>query len=166
MTTPPTGPQQPYPPQPGQPYPQQPYQQPPKKKKVWPWIVGAIILIIILFFAGCMAFFGGVANEIDKESNRTVEVTYRVTGEGGTASSITFTDADWNTAQDTSVSLPWEKKVSIDGLGKLASLMASNSIDAAPGTAITCEILVDGEVKYTNTATGPGASASCSGDVG
>ena len=162
MTAPTPEPQQPY--QAGPP--QQPYYQPaPQKKKKWPWIVGGIILIIVLFFAGCMALVGGVANEIDKESSRTVEVTYRVTGEGSSAS-ITFSDANLNIAQDTQAALPWEKKVTIDGLGKMATLTATNSFDADAGTAITCAIVVDGSELYTNTATGPGASASCSGDVG
>lgn len=156
---PPPGPQQPYPAGPP------PQYQPPKKKKVWPWVVGGIILVIILFFAGCFAVLGGVANEIDQESERTVEVTYRVTGAAGPAS-ITYSDANLNIAQDTEVTLPWEKNVSIDGLGKIATLTATNSIDAAAGASITCEIVVDGVAKYTNTASGPGASASCSGDVG
>ena len=161
MTTPPPPPAgQP------QPYPQQPgyYQQPPKKRKIWPWVLGGVVLVFILFFAGCMALFGGVANEIDKESKSTVNVTYKVTGDGGSGS-ITYTDANLNMAQDTQASLPWEKEVAITGLGKIASLTATNDFNAGSSTSITCEILVDGQVKYTQTGTGPGASASCSGDV-
>lgn len=169
MTTPPpppSGPQQPYP-GPQQPYPGGPppqYQQP-KKKKVWPWILGGVILVFILFIGGCLAFFGGVANEIDKESQRTVEVTYRVTGDGGPAS-VTYSDAGLNISQDTEAALPWEKNVVIDGLGKTATLTATNDFQAASGSTITCEIVVGGEVLYTNTASGPAASASCSGSVG
>ncbi|GAA3968010.1 MmpS family transport accessory protein [Gordonia caeni] len=159
MTMPPPGPQQPYPAGPP------PQYQAPKKKKVWPWILGGVILIFILFIGGCMALFGGVANEIDKESKRTVEVTYRVTGDGGPVS-VTYSDANFNISQDTEVPLPWEKEVTIDGLGKTASLTATNNFQAATGSTVTCEILVDGAVKYTNTASGPAASASCSGDVG
>ncbi|WP_084638251.1 MmpS family transport accessory protein [Gordonia shandongensis] len=153
-------PRPPLPPQqPDQPYqPQQPY-QPPKKRKKWPWIVGIIVVVFIAIIGGCAAFVGGVANEIDKESKSTVDVTYRVTGDG-TAGSIVYSDANFNSAQDTEASLPWEKKVTLTGFGKVASLTASNSFDG--NGKITCEILVDGTVKNSQTANGPGASASCS----
>ncbi|QHN28286.1 hypothetical protein GII33_22225 [Gordonia pseudamarae] len=178
MTTnePPQNPQQPYPqdgyPQggyPQQPYPGQPYggqyppQTPPaKKRKKWPWILGGIILLFVAMFGGCMALIGGAANEIDKEINREIAVTYRVTGTG--SGSITWTDKDFNMAQETDASLPWEKQVTISGFGKTASLSVTNSSD--DGATSTCEIIVDGQVKYTQTAKGAYASAHCSGSVG
>lgn len=155
---PPQGYQQPY----GQPYPPQ---QPPKKRKIWPWVLGGIILVFILLFAGCVAIVGGIGSSIENESERTVEVTYRVTGDGG-AASITYSDVGMNMGQDTSAQLPWEKIVEIDGLGKFVTLTATNDFEAAADASITCEIVVDGEAKFSQTATGPGASAMCSGDVG
>ncbi|MGB3602209.1 MmpS family transport accessory protein [Gordonia sp. (in: high G+C Gram-positive bacteria)] len=106
---------------------------------------------------------GGVANEIDKESNSTATVTYRVTGEG--TASVTYSDKDFNMAQDTAAALPWEKDVTLTGFGKLASLTATNDFDAAAGQAITCEIVVNGEVKNTQTSKGPAATANCSYSV-
>ena len=154
---------------PQQPYSQQPYggqyppQTPPaKKRKKWPWILGGIILLFVAMFGGCMALIGGAANEIDKEINREVTVTYRVTGNG--TGSITWTDKDFNMAQETDATLPWEKQVVVSGLGKTASLTVTNSSD--DGTESTCEIIVDGQVKFTQTAKGPFASAHCSGSVG
>lgn len=156
--------QQPYPQQPQQPFqPAAPY-IPPKKKAKWPWIVGGIILFIILGIAGCSALFVGAANEVDKESKEVVEVTYRVEGSGSTAS-ITFTDKGTNMGQETQASIPWEKKVSIDGLGKYASVTATADYDAAATDTISCKILVDGQVKFEQTAKGPLATASCSGSV-
>ncbi|WP_214368327.1 hypothetical protein [Pseudonocardia sp. H11422] len=38
---------------------------PPKKRKKWPWIVGALILIPILAFAGCTALVGGAVKAVD-----------------------------------------------------------------------------------------------------
>ncbi|GGK46149.1 DUF4352 domain-containing protein [Nocardia camponoti] len=55
---------------PQQSVPQQPYypQQPPKKRKVWPWVLGSIALVFLLMFAGCAALFGSAANEVSKEA--------------------------------------------------------------------------------------------------
>ncbi|HMS75939.1 MmpS family transport accessory protein [Gordonia sp. (in: high G+C Gram-positive bacteria)] len=168
---PPQFPQGQYPQQPygQQPYGQQPYggqyppQMPPaRKRKKWPWILGGIILLFVAMVGGCVALIGGAANEIDKEMNREVIVTYRVTGTG--TGSITWTDKDFNMAQETDAPLPWEKQVTVSGFGKIASLTVTNSSD--DGATSTCEIVVDGEVKYTQTAKGPFASANCSGSVG
>ena len=144
-------------PNPNQPY---PYQPPPKKRKVWPWVVGAIVLVLIAVIGGCMALVGGVANEIDKESKSEAVVTYRVKGEG-TGVTITYSDKDFNTAQETQASLPWEKNVTLTGFGKTASLTATNDVQASAGTPITCEIVIDGQVKNTQTSKGPAATASC-----
>lgn len=38
---------------------------PPKKRKKWPWIVGALILIPILAFAGCTALVSGAVKAVD-----------------------------------------------------------------------------------------------------
>ncbi|GAA1480342.1 hypothetical protein GCM10009624_07820 [Gordonia sinesedis] len=166
--------QQPYGQQPGQqqPYGQQPYgqqqygqpyQQPPqKKRKIWPWVLGGVILVFILIIGGCMALVGTAANEVDKAVNSEVTVTYRVTGEG--TASVTWTDQNFNTAQESNAQLPWEKEVKVSGLGKIASLTVTNN--ESDSARSTCEILVGGQVKYTQTATGPFASASCSGSVG
>ncbi|MDL9938431.1 MmpS family transport accessory protein [Gordonia sp. ABSL1-1] len=159
-----TDPQNPEPQQyPAQPYPGQPYPVLPKKKRVWPWVLGGITLVFLLVMGGCVALIGGAANEIDKESKREVTVVYRVTGNGANAS-ITFTDKDFNIAQETNAKLPWEKTVVITGLGKTASLTVTN--DENDNAKSTCEILVDGQVRFTQTAAGPYASATCSGDVG
>lgn len=150
-----------------QPYPTQPNMYVPQKKKPkWPWILGGIILVFILCIGGCMALIGGAVNEVDKESKRVVDVTYKVTGTSSDSASITYSDKNLNTAQDTQASLPWEKKVSIDGLGKFVSLSATNGSDVSASDSITCQVIVDGKVKIEQTAKGPFATASCSGDAG
>ncbi|CDZ90785.1 MmpS family transport accessory protein [Rhodococcus ruber] len=142
-------------------YPPGYYQQPPRKKK-WPWIVGGIVLFFLLVMGGCMAFVGGVANEIDKEANREVTVTYQVEGTG-TGASVTYSGRDMNMAQETDVTLPWTKDVTIDGLGKFVSLTVTNNED---GGSITCRILADDAVVSEQTSSGPFASANCTGDAG
>lgn len=49
-----------YPPQ------QQPYgYQPQKKRKVWPWVLLAVVMVPILGFVGCMALVGAGAKAVD-----------------------------------------------------------------------------------------------------
>lgn len=105
-----------------------------------------------------------MTGDVDKQSKSETVVTYRVTGDGSSAA-VTYTDNDVNMGQDTAASLPWEKKVTLKGFVKIASLTATNTIEAGPSTKITCEILVNGEVRFTQSGTGPGASASCSGSI-
>lgn len=143
----------------------QPYYAPPpapRKRKVWPWIVGGIVVMFLAMMGGCVALVGGAANEIDKESKREVTVTYQVTG-SGTGTSVTCSGRDFNIAQDTDVALPWSKEVTIDGLGKTVTLSATNDQD---GGAVTCSIKVGDRVISEQQSTGPFATASCTGDAG
>ncbi|WP_431817370.1 hypothetical protein [Gordonia jacobaea] len=150
-----------YPPQQGQPYPGYPATEPPKqKRKKWPWILLAIFVVIIAIIASCSVLVGGAVKSVDDESKRVVDVTYEITGDGPTASA-TYTTGNLNIAQDTDVPVPWTKQVQISGLGKSVTLSASNSIDGS-GT-ITCAIKQGDKVISTNTSSGPGATASCSG---
>jgi hypothetical protein len=142
--------------------PQYVYMSAPTKKPVWPWVLGAIFLVIFLGVAGCVAFVGGVASNIDKETKREVNVIYGVIGSGRSAA-ITYSGRDFNTAQETAVSLPWNKSVTIDGLGKTVSLTATNDFD---GGTITCQISANGKTIAQQTSTGPFATASCIGNAG
>ncbi|MEU4647400.1 MmpS family transport accessory protein [Nocardia fluminea] len=143
-------------------YPQGGYPPPPKKRKVWPWVLGGTALVILIFFGACLAFFGGVVNEIDKEVNSTVTVTYQVDGTGQ-ASSITYSAGDLDVSQDTDADLPWTKDVTVDGFIKTVTLTASAGPD---GGEITCRIKVGDRVIAEQTASGPFATTSCSGDAG
>ena len=146
-----------------QPQHQQQYQPgPPSKKK---WYKRAIIMIpltlivlFVLFMGGCMALLGGAANEVDKEMNKEYAVTYAVTGDA-TDATATYTVENTNTTQDTGIAAGWTKDVTIKGFS-IATLSVSNGMNDTG--AITCQILVDGEVVNENTASGQFASASCS----
>ncbi|GAA4541763.1 hypothetical protein [Pseudonocardia xishanensis] len=53
-------------PQQRQPHPTNvPAQLPKPKRRKWPWIVGALVLVPVLFMGGCMALLGGAATAID-----------------------------------------------------------------------------------------------------
>ncbi|MCK0517677.1 hypothetical protein [Williamsia sp. DF01-3] len=155
----------------GQPYPQGQYPQqggyyappqPPKKRKIWPWVLLAIIIVIIAGIASCAALISGAVNEVDKESNEVVQVTYEITGDGPTGSA-TFTTGELDTAQETDIAIPWTKQVEVTGILKSVSLIATNGIEAQG--SITCTIKQGDRVIVTNTSSGPGATASCSGDA-
>jgi Mycobacterium membrane protein len=110
-----------------------------------------------------VAFVGGVANNLDNEAKREVTVVYSVTGSAGQSAAITYSGRDFNTPQETAVRLPWNKSVTIDGLGKTVTLIATN--DAEGGT-ITCQITANGKTLAEQSSTGPFASASCVGNAG
>jgi Domain of unknown function (DUF4352) len=50
---------------PGGYYPPPAYSQPPKKRKVWPWVLGAVLGVFILFFGGCVAFLAVVGKSLE-----------------------------------------------------------------------------------------------------
>ncbi|TXG90550.1 hypothetical protein DW322_10340 [Rhodococcus rhodnii] len=144
-------------------YPPPPYPPPQqKKRRIWPWVLLGVILAFVLLFAGCVALFGGVASEIDRESNRSVSVTYQVEGTG-TGATVTYSGTNLDMAQETNATLPWSRDVDIDGLGKFVTMTASNGSD---GGSITCRILADGNQIAEQTSSGPYANVSCSGDAG
>ncbi|WP_238423048.1 hypothetical protein [Gordonia sp. 'Campus'] len=158
--------QQPFQGQPGQPYPGQypgyPPAQPPKKRKKWPWVLLALVVVFLVFAGGCVALIGGAAESIEEESERVVNVTYEITGDGPTGSAI-YTNGDLNTSTDNDIPIPWKKDVEITGFVKVVSLTASNSFDST-GT-IKCIIRQGDKVLSEGTASGPGASANCSGNA-
>jgi hypothetical protein len=66
----PDAPQNPPPPYGGQPYPGSyypppNYSQPPKKRKVWPWILGVVVGVFILLLGGCVAFLAVVGKSLE-----------------------------------------------------------------------------------------------------
>ncbi|MEV0854358.1 MmpS family transport accessory protein [Nocardia fluminea] len=175
MTVPPGHPQQPYsqqpPPygrQPAGGYPQQGgyppqggYPQPPRKKKVWPWVLGGVLVVLLLVVGGCVALVGTVANEIENEVSREVTVSYEAGGSG--TSTVIYTDGSLDVVTESDTALPWSKNVTITGLVKFVSLSVMSGID---GGTVSCKITVGGKVIAEDQATGQLASASCTGDAG
>ncbi|HET8641487.1 MAG TPA: MmpS family transport accessory protein, partial [Pseudonocardiaceae bacterium] len=119
---------------------QQPFQQP-KKRRVWPWVLGGVALFVVLAFAGCVALIGGAANEVSdqiQQDSRPVKVTYEITGDGVTiAGNITYTkDVNAGTEQVNGAPLPFTKEIQFgEGLFKPLSVVAQAGEGA--GT-ITC----------------------------
>ncbi|GAD84547.1 hypothetical protein FEK33_22505 [Nocardia asteroides NBRC 15531] len=136
--------------------------QPPRKKPVWPWIVGGIVLVLVLLAGGCAVLVGVAANEIDKEAKSSADLVYEV---GGTASQVDITyytgDFDQNSANATSV--PWRKDVTVSGFAKMGSLTVTTT-GLEEGT-VSCRILRDGKVLDEQTSSGTFGFVSCSATV-
>ena len=135
------------------------HQQPPRGRRVWPWLLGGFVLIVLLGIGAFAVVVHRLGNRIEESSKYAVVVTYRVEGSGSPVA-ITYTVGIAHTAKDTAASLPWTKDVSTGGN---VSLTAMN--DQSGGT-ITCRIFANGKQISEQTATGPAASARCNGDVG
>ena len=135
------------------------YQQPPRRRRVWPWVLAGFVLLVLLGIGGFLVFVHRLGNNIEESSKYTVDVTYRVEGSGSSVA-ILYTVGIAHTAEETAASLPWTKEVSTGGT---VSLTAMN--DQSGGT-VTCRIFANGKQISEQTATGPFASARCTGDVG
>ncbi|MFE6165211.1 hypothetical protein ACFQ7F_40585 [Streptomyces sp. NPDC056486] len=105
-----------------------------------------------------MAIIAGIS----QETSKTVKVSYEVTGKG---SDVVISYSTWHgdtgsISQETVTSLPWTKEETTTGLVKGGTL---NATLGASGGSLKCSVTVaDGKPK-TATASGPFATASCSG---
>jgi hypothetical protein len=151
--------------------------QPVKRRKVWPWIVGPVVAIIVIAAAvnggdkdapsgGDKAATGAPAgNEAGaaqpaapaEAAPRVRTVVYRVSGTG--TASITYTTDGMTTMnQETAVTLPWEKTITLPAGEELqlVSILAqgdgSGSVDVA--------ILVDGQLIKEAHADGYGVASA------
>ncbi|MGV9820905.1 DUF4352 domain-containing protein [Nocardia xishanensis] len=64
-----TNPQLPQQPMPGYPS-HPPHYPPPKKRKVWPWVVGGCFAFVVLLFGGCVALLSSAADEISESTEK------------------------------------------------------------------------------------------------
>lgn len=175
--------QPPIPPQPGQPYPPQgPPPTPPKKKRKWPWILGAIIILIVIVSvsgggekkeetataADTTAAATPAAGAPAAQTTTTTKaaaakktVVYEVTSDSGTAGNITYFGENAQQSQSTDVTLPWKSKEFDSSKTSIKGVTAQNG---GSGT-ITCKIIVNGKVEAENTSEGAYAVVSCNGKL-
>ncbi|USX49940.1 MmpS family transport accessory protein [Lentzea sp. HUAS12] len=181
---PPQGPQQPYQQQYPQPMPpgQPQYFAPPppqKKAKKWPWVIGAIFLLIII---SSVANGGKSPEPTTSAGTGTTEVeapaavqkpapaakktvVYEVGG-AGTANNITYTtDGMTSIQQEGDVKLPWSKTIELP-TGE-ALQMVSVMAQAGKGTPeITVKITVDGKVVKEGKSSGQYAVVNVNENIG
>lgn len=177
---------QPYPGQPQQPYGQQYPPRPPKKRKVWPWV---LLGIIVLVFGGCVAIIGtagkevsnaideanssinSAASEIENAPNASIPplapkdngkagktIVYEIISDSETLSSVTYFDENSELQQESSSNAPWTKTI----VNK-STVAISGVGGQTEGTSITCRIIIDGKVKDEKTSTGKYAVVNCTG---
>src|SRR3977135_2906807 len=97
-----------------------------RKRRGWPWILLGPCIVVFGGFAACAAVVGGVANNINNESKREVQVSYGVSGTG--TASITYdtsTNAGWSSEQANDTKLPWSKDITMSGIMKSPNVIAT-----------------------------------------
>ncbi|MGI5399497.1 hypothetical protein ACQEVG_08640 [Streptomyces sp. CA-135486] len=117
-----------------------------------------LLALALLLVGGCVAV---VALVVD-EASKTVRIEYEVTGDarGVAIAYSTWQDGNASMNQESSRTLPWRKELEVKGFAKGGSLTVT--LGAEGGTA-TCSVTVDNDPPKTATASGPFATASCSG---
>ncbi len=124
-----TGSQHPQPqPYPQQPYPPQQWGPPPKRRKVWPWVLLAAVMIPILGFVACAALVGTAVNQV--EENRqggTVAIGETFTYKSGLAITV---------AQPTPYDADNEFIVSDKETGYEATVTVVNGTDKSVGAVL------------------------------
>ncbi|MFI5775854.1 MmpS family transport accessory protein [Nocardia sp. NPDC051570] len=103
-----------------------------------------------------------VAGPADRPHDQAVNVdlgdqtvTYEVTAQGGAAGQIVYLD-DRSNPQRISESLPWSRQIRTGGRPIPAGVVAQSEEGA-----LTCRILVDGQEKARDSASGPRAAVGC-----
>jgi len=170
---------QPQPPHSGAPqYPAGAYQPPAgyelkkKKRKKWPFVLGAIALLFVIIAVSSGGSNSGststatdpAASAAGANAPAAAEgITYEVTTSDGKGTAlVTYTsDKNFNTSQENGAKLPWKKTVDLgSGIFTGTSLVAQ----AGQGVdSITCKISDGDRVISENTSTGQFAMVTCSG---
>ncbi|HEY3753127.1 MAG TPA: DUF4190 domain-containing protein [Pseudonocardiaceae bacterium] len=124
-------------------------------------LAGAIMSVIGLVV--CILWVAGTfkaASDINQQANETVTISYDA---GGTSKDAlitysTFSDSGTSEGQ-AQEKLPWHKDVKATGFAKGGVLTVTAGLD---GGTVSCKVAVNGKVQKTATASGVGASATCS----
>lgn len=146
--------------------PQQPYYPPPKKRRVWLWVLLGGLGTLVLLFGGCMALVGGAGVAIDSAGKQVHRVTYQVQTDGRPASVNYDTSTAAGTSNASVSHVPSGWSVTVDHAGLLGpNMIATLDLDPVagqetPGT-VTCRILSGTRVVKEASATGSIASVSC-----
>lgn len=108
---------------------------PPKKRKVWPWILG-FLAFAFLAFAGCTVLVSGAVDAVDEEINRTDVVTLEATGIG----TVSYSDGGNNVLGEEFQDY-WTKDVEWSFIDSF--IVQSDYMSPGP---VSCRILENGIV--------------------
>lgn len=134
----------------------------------------AIIISIIVLSVTAAAVSNAVKSASNSSSSAAASdssgsnvVTYEVTSDAKTASSVTYATFDANgggTKQATDAALPFKAEVKLADANIFSTSIYSLVAQAADGaTTITCKVSHNGKVVSTHTSTGQYAVVTCSG---
>ncbi|WP_367130532.1 MULTISPECIES: hypothetical protein [Streptomyces] len=126
-----------------------------KGRRKWPWVLLAVVLLLA---GGCAALVIG----LDKETDKTVRVRYEVTG---SAKDVAVAYTTWNdgglvTQKESHRDLPWRKELVTKGFVKGGLLAVTTG---KGGGTVACSVTVNDGRPRTATASGPDATATCTG---
>ncbi|MEJ2856117.1 MULTISPECIES: MmpS family transport accessory protein [unclassified Saccharothrix] len=119
------------------------------------------VVASVLGLAVCITWvfiFNAAVDEVKQEVERVAKVDYEVTGDA-TDVEILYGEV-LDPKSETAPTLPWTKQVENKGVYKGGTLTVTAGEN---GGTVTCKITVDGAVVSTKTATGPFATAACTG---
>lgn len=131
-------------------------------KRIWiPLVIAAVVMVggfaayrlHKVFGSHTLASAGQVETIVPINVKR---VTYEVLGPAGTAGHVDYLDADAQPQGENFVTLPWSYTVTTTLPGVFASVVAQGDSDA-----ISCRIVVDGQVKDEQSANRLNAQTSC-----
>lgn len=156
---------------------------PPKKRKKWPWVVGAVALLFVIFAvsgggdqpatptagsgqpssvapAAPSTGASGAESASESPAGGSGTVVYEVTGEGR-ASNVTYSsNGSGGQSQRTNVRLPFRQEIQAEEFFGFYSIVAQNGQN---GGTLTCKITKDGEVIGEGESEGAFAVVSCNG---
>ncbi|MBV9844145.1 MAG: DUF4190 domain-containing protein [Kutzneria sp.] len=121
------------------------------------------LVLSILGLLACIAYTVVtlvVGKKVVDEANKTVTISYEVTGDAPDAdvTYTTFSNNNPDPKQESHVTLPWHRDEQATGLVKGGSLSASTG---EQGGTVTCKLTIDGKVAKTNTVTSTFQTATC-----
>jgi hypothetical protein len=114
-------------------------------------VLSAIGLVICIVW---VVVISKAASDVNKQATAVATVHYEVTGDAKT-----YGDSI-SSSQESAATLPWTKDLQEKGLVKGGSLTV---IAGANGGTVACKVVVDGKPVKSGSASGPFATASCSG---
>ncbi|MEU5191695.1 hypothetical protein AB0G83_31820 [Streptomyces klenkii] len=126
-----------------------------KGRRKWPWVLLAVVLLLA---GGCAALVIG----LDKETDKTVRVRYEVTGsaKGVAVAYTTWQGGALVTQKEGPRDLPWRKELVTKDFVKGGLLAVTTG---KGGGTVACSVTVNDGRPRTATASGPDATATCTG---
>jgi hypothetical protein len=102
---------------------------PPPRKSRWPWIIGAVVMVVVVAVA--VTIIGFVVTRSTDHRAGTVTVIYEVTGTG--KAKVRYNDAHDSVSTLTGVDLPWQVEMTLPTT--VMPYVSANQASAGPQLA-------------------------------